>query len=165
MLIAHLYLLPTVRMRAPMRIISLYAFMVWTGKTSPFSFIFSLRFQIFTAVTDQMMGFFWVSPPFGGWMFWHSGGIYCLHLWSDWISSSGCWGDKRGRNLSVIEDGLKVFGQSQLLKVTWGYWIVSNQWKLRLEKDFHKNSPFLGFISGICGKNVGGDCGAISACC
>jgi len=39
---------------------------VWKGTTLPFYLISSLRIQIFTAVIDQMMGFFWVSPPFSG---------------------------------------------------------------------------------------------------
>jgi len=63
MLIAHLHLLLRLIISEAVPHFSLYAFKVWKGTTLPFYLISSLRIQIFTAVTDQMMGFFSVSPP------------------------------------------------------------------------------------------------------
>jgi len=64
MLIAHLHLLPRLIISEAVLYFFLYAFKVWKGTTLPFYLISSLRIQIFMAVTDQMMGLFWVSPLF-----------------------------------------------------------------------------------------------------
>lgn len=101
MLTAHLNVTPRLGISAAIPLLFLNAFMVWAGTTLPFYLFSSQRSHIFTAVTEQMMGLFWVSAPFSGWMFRCLGGTYCLQLWGDWIGTSACLGE-RGRNLSVI---------------------------------------------------------------
>jgi hypothetical protein len=54
--------------------------------------------------------------------------------------------------------------QSQVWKVRWGTELSQANGSYSSLR-FPQEQPFQGFTSGICKNNLGGDCGAISACC